>query len=195
MSPSNQPDWSHSAKQSMWARLSSALNRGLRFLFTELMDTILPAFVMAFLINLFLAQGTYVHGQSMEPNLHEAQRLVVEKVSYRLHGPHRGDIVVIRLEGYEIPLIKRVVGLPGEMVQIRDNQVYIDGVPLSEGYLPDIIQHNYGPKVVPPLHIFVMGDNRNASSDSRAFGAVPLDQVVGRAWFSYWPPDRVGLFD
>jgi signal peptidase I len=158
-------------------------------------DTVLPAFVIALLINFFLAQGTYVHGQSMEPNLHSDQRLIVEKVSYRLHGPRRGDIVVIRLEEYEIPLIKRVVGMPGEAVEIRDNRLYIDGELLAEGYLPGMDQHNYGPVQIPVDHIFVMGDNRNASNDSRAFGAVHVNQIVGRAWLSYWPLDEIGLFE
>jgi signal peptidase I len=167
----------------------------LQALFTEVLETVLPAFVIAVLINLFLAQGTYVHGQSMEPNLHSEQRLIIEKVSYHLHPPKRGDIVVIRLEEYEIPLIKRVVGLPGETVEIRDNRVYIDGELLAERYLTEISQHNYGPVQVPLDHVFVLGDNRNASNDSRAFGAVPCEQVLGRAWLSYWPLGEIGLFE
>jgi signal peptidase I len=131
----------------------------------------------------------------MEPNLHSDQRLIIEKVSYRLHGPRRGDIVVLRLEEYEIPLIKRVVGLPGETVEIRDSRVYINGALLAEGYLPAAAQRNYGPAVVPPDHVFVMGDNRNASNDSRSFGAVHMNQIVGRAWLSYWPLEDVRLFE
>ena len=161
----------------------------------QMLDTVLPAFVIAVLINLFLAQGTYVHGQSMEPNLHSDQRLIIEKVSYRLHAPRRGDIVVLRLDEFEIPLIKRVVGMPGETVEIRDNHVFIDGVPLAEGYLPGAVQRNYGPVQVPPDHVFVMGDNRNASNDSRAFGAAHLNQIAGRAWLSYWPPEDIQLFE
>lgn len=176
-------------------RATSAVSQVSHSILTEMLDTVLPAFVIAVLINLFLAQGTYVHGQSMEPNLHSDQRLIIEKVSYRLHGPQHGDIVVIRLDGFEIPLIKRVVGLPGETVEIRDNHVYIDGEPLAEGYLPDMVQRNYGPVQVPPDHVFVMGDNRNASNDSRAFGAVHLNQIAGRAWLSYWPPEDIQLFE
>jgi signal peptidase I len=155
----------------------------------------LPAFVIAVLINLFLAQGTYVHGQSMEPNLHTDQRLIIEKLSYRLHWPRRGDIVVIRLDEYEIPLIKRVVGLPGETVEIRDNRVYIDGRVLAEAYLTEVSQRNYGPVPVPLDHVFVLGDNRKTSSDSRAFGPVPCERILGRAWLSYWPLDEIGLFE
>jgi signal peptidase I len=160
----------------------------------ELLETVAPAFVIALLINLFLAQSTYVYGRSMEPNLHTDQRLVVEKVSYRLHAPQRGDIVVISVPNSEIPLIKRVIGLPGEVIAIVNNQVTIDGVALDEGYLDDIPQRDYGPHEVPAGHIFVMGDNRNASNDSRYFGPVRDEQIIGRAWFSYWPLGDIQLF-
>jgi signal peptidase I len=167
----------------------------LRLLLVELLfETIAPAFVIALLINLFVAQSTYVHGTSMEPNLHTDQRLIVEKVSYKLHPPRRGDIVVIAVDTTDVPLIKRVIGLPGEAVQIRDNRVYVNGVMLQETYLDDIAQRNYGPFEVPPGHVFVMGDNRNASNDSRAFGAVPFEHILGRAWLSYWPPEDVQLY-
>ena len=160
----------------------------------EAFETIAPAFVIALLINFFLAQSTYVHGQSMEPNLHTDQRLIVEKVSYRLHPPWRGDIVVIDLDTSQVPLIKRVIGLPGERIEIRNNQVFIDGIMLQEDYLTDVVQRDYGPVEVSAGHVFVMGDNRGASNDSRRFGTVPLDRIVGRAWISYWPPEAVQLF-
>jgi signal peptidase I len=174
---------------------SAAVLRALLHAVLDVVETILPAFVIALLINLFLAQGTYVHGQSMEPNLHENQRLIVEKVSYKLRSPQRGDIVVIQVEGFEIPLIKRVIGLSGEMVQIQDNQVLIDGQPVAESYLSEVMQNDFGPTQVPDGHIFVMGDNRRASNDSRYFGAVPLENIIGRAWVSYWPIEEIGLFD
>jgi len=133
----------------------------------------------------------------MEPNLHTDQRLVVEKVSYRFHGPRRGDIVVIRVpsQGEEL-LIKRVVGLPGETVEIRDGRVYIDGQLLDEPYASGSTrQGRTAQVVVPPLHVFVMGDNRDHSNDSRAFGPVPIDNIVGRAWLSYWPLRDAGLIE
>jgi signal peptidase I len=159
----------------------------------EVLETIVPAIFIAVLINLFLAQATRVYGQSMEPTLYHDQRLVVEKISYRFHGPHRGDVVVIRMSDSSELLIKRVVGLPGEELTIRDGQVYIDGRPLDEPYTARFTYGDYGPKYVPPLHVFVLGDNRGFSNDSRSFGMVPVEHVVGRAWFSYWPLDQLGF--
>ena len=161
----------------------------------EALETILPAILIAILINLFLAQPTRVHGQSMEPNLHTDQRLVVEKVSYRLHGPRRGDIVVFSmpLQSEEL-LIKRVIGLPGETVEIHDGKVYINDTLLDEPYLTQETRGRFGPIVIPPLHVFVLGDNRSFSNDSRAFDAVPIENILGRAWLSYWPVKDLGAF-
>jgi len=148
------------------------------------------------LINLFLAQATRVYGSSMEPNLHTDQRLVVEKVTYRLHEPRRGDVIVLRIpeRGPEL-LIKRVIALPGETVEVRDGNVYIDGVVLSEPYLSQPTYGQFGPLRVPEGDVFVMGDNRGASNDSRIFGPVPENRILGRAWVSYWPPDDLGLVE
>jgi signal peptidase I len=161
-----------------------------------LIETVIPALVIAIAINLFLAQATQVLGQSMEPNLHTSQRLVVEKVSYHFHGPRRGDIVVIDLPeaGPEL-LIKRVVGLPGDTISSQRGQVFINGEPLDEPYISSPGGRDIPEQVIPPLHVFVMGDNRQFSNDSRNFGTVPIDNIVGRAWFSYWPPDLLGLVD
>lgn len=158
----------------------------------ELAETIVPAIIIALLIHVFLAQATRVFGQSMEPNLHTNMRLVVEKVSYRMHSPHRGDIVVLRVRPGDELLIKRIIGLPGDEVEIHDGQVYVNGEALDEPYLNQNTRGNLAPRVVPPLHVFVMGDNRRASNDSRSFGPVHLDNIVGRAWFSYWPVGSIG---
>ena len=156
----------------------------------DMVGTIVPAIVIALLIHLFLAQATRVYGQSMEPNLHTNQRLVVEKLSYRFHGPQRFDVVVLKVasQGDEL-LIKRVIGLPGETVEIQDGHVYINGQPLDEPYLvSDTRPGRQGRIVVPPLHVFVLGDNRGDSRDSRYFGAVPLEAIRGHVVFILWPP-------
>jgi signal peptidase I len=163
----------------------------------EVLETMVPAVLIALVINVLLAQATRVYGQSMEPNLHTDQRLVVEKLSYNhwlhLRGPHRGDVVVFRISPNSDLLIKRVVGLPGDRVEIRGGRVFINGELLDEPYLSQPTYGDYGPMDVPPLHLFVLGDNRGFSNDSRAFGPLPLDSVIGRAWFSYWPPDQWGV--
>jgi signal peptidase I len=161
----------------------------------EVAETVIPAIVIAVLIHVFLAQATRVYGQSMEPNLHTDMRLVVEKLSYRLHTPERGDIVVLRVRPEDEMLIKRVIGLPGDQVEIRDGRVYVNGQALEEPYLNQETRGNLAPRVVPPLHVFVMGDNRRASNDSRSFGPVHLDNIVGKAWLSYWPPEAIGPVD
>jgi len=162
----------------------------------EVAETVIPAVVIALIINLFLAQATQVLGQSMEPNLHSTQRVVVEKVTYRfLHGPRRGDIVVIDLPEQREMLIKRVVGLPGETIEVRNGQVFIEGELLDESWTVRPGGGSYGPQTIAPLHVFVMGDNRGASNDSRNFGPVPIEHIVGHAWFSYWPLEYMGFVE
>lgn len=169
--------------------------RGLVRLVRELLETVLPAILIALLINVFIGQATRVEGQSMEPNLHTEQRLVVEKLSYRFHGPRRYDIVVVRVpsQGDDL-LIKRVIGLPGETIEFRDGQVYVNGQALEEPYVSQATRMGRaGTVVVPALHVFVMGDNRSHSNDSRSFGPVPIANIIGRAWLSYWPLEDAGL--
>lgn len=164
-------------------------------LLREILETILPALLIALAVNIFVAQPTRVDGTSMEPTLHSEERLIIEKISYRLHAPARGDIVVFKLPGREHdPLIKRVVGVPGDVVAIRNGRVYIDGAPLDEPYLKNQLTPGYiESTVVQEGDIFVLGDNRGASNDSRIFGMVAHQDLVGRAWISYWPVDMIGL--
>jgi signal peptidase I len=197
---------------------ATGVRRTLSGLISEVLGTVLPALLIVLVVNLFLAQATRVEGQSMEPNIHNNQRLVVEKVSYRLHLPERGDIVVLKppnwqplqldqsviawfctvlpLEcGRDIPdpLIKRVIGLPGETIEIREGNVYIDGQLLDEPYLEQATYGTLSPRVISPDHVFVMGDNRGASNDSRSFGEVALSNIIGRAWLRYWPAEDLGM--
>ena len=156
--------------------------------FRELVEAVLPALMIVLVINIFAAQATRVDGQSMEPTLHTNQRIIIEKITYRLHPPERGDIIVLRRPtGAVEPLIKRVVGLPGETVEIKNGLVYIDGEPLDEPYLDQSTQGSMSALVVPEKNVFVLGDNRHASNDSRAFGPVPYSDIIGRAWIRYWP--------
>jgi signal peptidase I len=153
----------------------------------EIAETILPALLIAFLVTHFLGERTIVYGQSMEPNLYPNQQLIIDKLSYRFHTPKRGDIIVITVQNSDIPYIKRVVGLPGEVLKVKNNRVYINNVVLSESYISELTQGDYGPVTIPDGHIFVMGDNRGSSRDSRTIGTIPIDDVIARAWFRIWP--------
>lgn len=161
----------------------------------EIGETVIPAVVIALFINLFLAQATQVLGQSMEPTLHSSQRVVIEKVTYRFHGPRRGDVVVIDSSDQSEMLIKRVVGLPGETVEVRDGRVTVNGEQLEEPWAVKPGGGQYGPQTIPPLHVFVLGDNRGASNDSRNFGPVSIEDIVGHAWVTYWPPQDIGFVE
>ena len=161
----------------------------------DISETVIPAVVIALFINLFLAQATQVLGQSMEPTLYSSQRVVIEKVTYRFQGPRRGDIVVVESSRQAEMLIKRVIGLPGETVEVTDGRVYINGELLEESWAVKPGGGHHGPETIPPLHVFVLGDNRGASNDSRALGPVPIDDIVGHAWISYWPLRDIGFVE
>lgn len=165
-------------------------------LLREVLETVLPALLIAIATVVFVVQPTRVEGTSMEPTLHTGQRLVIEKVSYHLHPPAYGDIVVLKLEGREhTPLIKRVIATSGDVVAIRNGHVYLNGQMVQESYLDQITVGELSSMVVPDGYLFVLGDNRGASNDSRHFGMVPVDNVVGRAIASYWPPSDASLLD
>lgn len=161
-----------------------------RFRRTDVLGTLVPALVLAVVINAILAQSTFVWGQSVEPNLDQNQR---EKVGYHWHGPQRGAIVVLSdPAGGPISLTKRAAGLPGERVTITDGCVCIDGIPLDEPCLTQVTQGRGGSWLVPPLHVFVSGDNRGHGRDVRYFGPVPSETIIGHAVCRDRPPDKFG---
>ncbi len=160
----------------------------------ELLQVIAPALILAFVVHLFLAQATVVYGQSMEPNLVQFQRLIIDKISYRFQAPQRNDIVVLDLPGIEEMLVKRIVGLPGEVVALKDCQVWIDGQPLAEPFAHDLAFQEMAPIQLGPMEYFVLGDNRGNSNDSRSFGPISRKLIVGRVWLRYWPLDQFAYF-
>ncbi|MDF1512771.1 MAG: signal peptidase I [Anaerolineae bacterium] len=163
--------------------------------FKELLETIVPALLIAFLVTHFLGERTVVYGQSMEPALYQNQQVIIDKITYRFREPARGDIVIIDIKNSDIPYIKRVVGLPGEVLEVRNNRVYIDGKVLSESYILEINQGDYGPITIPEGHVFVMGDNRRYSRDSRIMGTIPINDIIAKAWFRVWPLKVFGPID
>jgi signal peptidase I len=160
----------------------------------ELVITVLPALLVALFINVFVAEAALVeHGPSMQPNLYRGDRVMTEKVSYLLHPPRRGDVVIVERPGNEVSLIKRVVALPGETVEVRGGHTFINGRQIEEPWVTHFGGPNYPPTVVPPDHVFILGDNRGSSRDSRAIGPVPVDTIKGRVWLVYWPLDQIKL--
>jgi signal peptidase I len=145
-------------------------------------------------VHLFLAQATIVYGQSMEPNLFERQRLIIDKVSYRFYPPQRNDIVVIAVPNINEMLVKRVIGLPGETIEVRAGIVYVNDAPSPEPFPHDLGIQSMPPTLLGPLQYFVMGDNRDNSNDSRAFGPVARESILGRVWLRYWPLKQLTLF-
>lgn len=165
-----------------------------RILLGESLQVIVPAMFLALLVHLFLAQATVVYGQSMEPNLHEHQRLIIDKLSYQLRAPQRHDIVVLDLPHMDELLVKRIIGLPGEMVEIRHGEVYVNGEPIPEPFPHDLGFQSSPPITLGPLTYYVMGDNRENSNDSRAFGPIHREMILGRVWLRYWPLNQLKAF-
>ena len=163
-------------------------------LMQEIIQVVLPALVLALVIHLFLAQATIVYGRSMEPNLFEAQRLIIDKISYRFRTPQRNDIVVINMPTMEEMLVKRIVGLPGETVEIHHGVVLIDGQMLSETFPHNLSEYDTPKITLGPLQYFVLGDNRGNSNDSRSFGSIQREYIIGRVWLRYWPLNQFYLF-
>ncbi len=161
----------------------------------EVLQVVVPAVLLALAIHIFLAQATVVYGQSMQPNLQPAERLVIEKVSYYFGVPQRGDIVVLDLPQVAELLIKRVVGLPNETIEIRRGTVLIDGEAIDQSFVLLPGGTTYGPITLGADSYFVMGDNRSNSNDSRTFGPIHRDEIAGKAWLRYWPLNRFTLFD
>ncbi len=157
------------------------------------------ALIVALVVKTFLLQAFYIPSASMEPTLKVGDRVLVNKLSYDFHDVRRGDIVVFGSPpGEDNPdikdLIKRVIGLPNDTVEGRDGRVYINGDPLKEPYLPaGTSTSSFGPEKVPPGHLWVMGDNRSNSKDSRFFHTIPESLVVGRAFIRVWPISSIGL--
>lgn len=185
----------------------------------EIFETIILT-ILIFLLVRAVVQNFKVEGRSMEPTLESGQYLLINKALYwrfdtealrsafafqretpsldrpvYVFGPpQRGDVVVFRFpKDLSRDFIKRIIALPGETVEIRGGKVYLNGVALKEDFLREHPNYVYEPTKVPPGNYFVLGDNRNNSSDSHVWGMVPEENMIGRAWVRYWPPDSWGV--
>ena len=170
-------------------------------LFLDIIETVVIALAIFVIIYLFLFQPHQVRGNSMYPNFHDSDYLLTDKISYHLNEPKRNDVIIFMApKNEEYDYIKRIVGLPGEKVRILEDGVYIDSQYLDEPYIPSDVETFGGAflgigqeAVIPEDQYFVLGDNRNHSSDSRDWGFVPRKNIVGKAWFRYWPLGQMEL--
>ena len=165
---------------------------GFIHMFVDVVETLLLSLILFVGINAVSAR-IRVDGSSMEPSLHNGEFVIVNKIGYRFSAPGRGDIIVFHFPRDPVQeYIKRIIGLPGDQIHIENGAVFVNGVKLDEPYIeaPPAYSGNW---TVPEGHLFVLGDNRNNSSDSHNWGMVPMEYVVGKAIFVYWPPEDWGL--
>ena len=169
----------------------------------EVLESFIIAVVVVFLVvRPFMVQAFYIPSESMTPTLVENDRILVSKMSYRLGKPGRAEVVVFRapkealsepLDGEEKDFVKRIVGLPGDTVEIHGGITYVNGKPMKEPYTKEPVDYDLPPTMVPEGRYFVMGDNRNHSNDSHRWGTLEQDRVIGRAVMVFWPPSRAGF--
>lgn len=174
--------------------------------FLDIIETVVIALSIFLVVYLFLLQPHQVNGQSMVPTFQSGEYVLTDKVSYKIGSPKRGDVIVFHapetancLKGTGCDFIKRIIALPGETVEVKENAIWINGEKLQEDYIPksfDILPGEYTRNRVVRLgedEYFALGDNRPYSSDSRAWGPITPDLIVGRAFFRYWPLTEAGL--
>lgn len=207
----------------MEALRDDARNRGqksdaARAFWKELPVLIIVALVVAVIIKTFLVQAFFIPSASMRDTLLEGDRVMVNKLAFRFGEPGHGDVIVLDspleelsngenlfgaivrnigeslgLSTPDTALIKRVIALEGDTIEIRANTVFINGIAIDESYLTRSVRMpDFGPLQIPPGHVFIMGDNRNQSEDSRRFGPIPESSIIGRAFVRVWPPSRWG---
>ena len=175
----------------------SVLSRTLRFLF-EAGKTVLVALLIVVPLRLYIAQPFFVRGASMEPTYHNGDYLIIDELSYRFSEPERGDVVVFRFPGDPSQFfIKRIIGLPGDTVEGKDGDILVtragETMEIHEGYIKTETPDDF--KIITgPNEYVVLGDNRGASSDSRRWGILPGENIVGKVFATVWPPEDFAVF-
>jgi signal peptidase I len=161
----------------------------------EVFESLVIAIILALIIRLFIFQFFVIPSGSMEPTLLVNDRIVVAKFSYYFSEPQRGDIIVFKYpRDPKRAFVKRLIALEGETVALQDSTLYINGEPVPEPYLPEGLEFaDFGPVQVPEGHLLMLGDNRNNSDDSRVWGFLQDDLLIGKLVAIYWPIDRIGV--
>ena len=162
--------------------------------FREIVESIAIAVLLAAIIRIFILEPFYIPSGSMIPTLMVNDRIIVSKFNYYFSEPKRGDVIVFKYpKDQEKRFVKRLIGFAGETIEVRDSKLYINGKETKEDYLPPDLRMlgDFGPYQVPPDSYFMMGDNRNNSDDSRVWGKMPKELMIGKAIFIYWPFDHL----
>lgn len=162
----------------------------------EAVKVILISLAIILPIRYFLVQPFIVKGASMEPNFHDREYLIINEIEYRLNDPERGEVVILKDPlNPAIYFIKRVIALPGETIEIKKGHIYINEQELSETYIEDFGTETFDAVKLKDEEYYVMGDNRTNSFDSRRFGPVSRQSIIGKAWFRGWPWDKISTFN
>jgi len=182
---------------------SNTLKKFIKIIFNGWTGVVIIALILALIIRSFLFSPFIVDGRSMENTLKDGERLFVNEIIYYFHDPEAGDIIVFKHNNDNY--IKRVIGVAGDTVEVKDDELYINGELAPEPYLEkeknslhsigSVLTEDFGPVEVEEGHIFVMGDNRDNSRDSRMFGTIKLERVIGRADLVYWPLSDINLLN
>ena len=162
----------------------------------EVVKVVLISLAIILPIRLFLIQPFYVDGASMEPNFYDKEYLIIDEISYRFNDVQRGEVVVLKNpKDTRVYFIKRIIGLPGETIEIENGQVLINEQPIEEDYIKHLSSQSYEAITLSDNEYFVLGDNRPNSHDSRVIGPVNEKYIIGKVWFRGWPLDRLNTFN
>jgi signal peptidase I len=169
--------------------------------FLDILEVVVFSVAIFLFVYLLVMQPHKIKGASMEPNFPDGEYLLTDKFTYRFGEPKRGDVVVFIAPGQNVEeYIKRIIGLPGDKVSIKENKVYVNGVQLEENYLSNSLKTGGGSFLkegqevaIPQDNYFVLGDNRPFSSDSRSWGTITKQEITGKAWIIYWPVQKIGV--
>ncbi len=166
------------------------------FLIFEVVKVVLISLAIILPVRMFLIQPFYVEGASMEPSFYDKEYLIINEITYRFNEPQRGEVIVFKYpKNPRQYYIKRIIGLPGETIEIRDGQVHINNEILGDEYIELLSSDNRKTVVLGDNEYFVLGDNRSNSSDSRLFGPLKEKYIIGKVWFRGWPLERISTFN
>ena len=173
------------------------MNKKYSRLLRESAETFILTITVFLVLVTFIVQGYKVYGNCMEPNLFTGERLLGNKFVYRFEQPRRGDVVVFKYPPDPGKVfIKRIIAVPGDTIRIQDGKVYINSTELDEHrYVKTVTHSSFGPRTVSKDHVFVLGDNREESNDSRFWGELPIRNIQAKAWVRYWPVSRLATLE